>query len=277
MRIRDARRSSLAACRAIAIAALCTFSSHGAYAQSAEFEPDARTDARPCLGFDFRTGRWGHFGEVESDPSGSCPDGWALMSVARPTGALRSGAYIDVHGACCELPRGVLTAERAEALERCPEGYVATGARVVPVGRTDLDYQELQHLLECRRIDDRYVLDSPQPAWEVSVQQPFFSDLGQAIRGAPVGRIAWSRLSAALRYAIGRSGRTRWNHPSCVGWPEGSVLVAKNGKACADFHFSVIRERATGAAVRTLPECDAVTDPLDAEARCVTGGSSPPD
>ena len=225
----------------------------------------------PCVGA-YPEGGWGTRGPIGDEREAHCPDGWAYMTGVRVGGVRAGPAQVDLKGLCCPLPSGALLPEKVMVTERCPDGFVATGVSYdtssAPEGA---GWESFTHRMECTKLDsERFVLGPPTEGWEVSVDEPFFANLMGRLLGRDPKNIAWSRLPASIRMGVNRAGMLRWDDTSCIGNPPGSLVVAKHGKGCAQFHFSQLLDRRTGEAVRVLPECAGIPDPLASEPHCET-------
>ena len=225
----------------------------------------------PCIGYLPQQNHWGYIGGLSQGASASCPAGWALLAVRRTIGGERAGRYIDIQGACCPLPLGVLTEKSTYVTEVCPENYVATGvATDFSQSKAVTDPEKIEHMIQCREVDTtRFSVDQSNPGTEVGTEAPFFRKLYFAIQGRVQRRIAWNQIPAGFRYAVGRNAQARWPHLSCIGFPLGAVMVGKLGKQCLDIHFSQIIDRGTKQPIQSYARCRAVRNPTSPDAECI--------
>lgn len=210
---------------------------------------------------------------------GFCPEGQAIFSVIPPGGPQRSAKNIEVHATCCPLPEGILSNEEEFALERCPEGFVATGAKqeivrdddsVKAADRNSERYWSNGRLqyLRCTKLNsERYRLGASSAGIRTGYESSYRNAFEEAT--------SRSRIPAALRYGLGRYSRGRWSPVTCVGLPWGSVLVGKESKYCGGFTFRQIvykgesGDPAAGTAVPLYADCLAIEKPLSPQPRCI--------
>jgi hypothetical protein len=196
----------------------------------------------PCLGYNSETKTWGE--EYQS-----CPSGYAAYGVADAGGKERPGEKIPAVQVCCPLPSpDILQKEEVYVRESCPEDHVATGSRL-DFFRGDDGVQ----LMRCTKINTgRYQLGAPRPAL-------YWGNGFAGWQGSE--RIEREEIPPAIRPAMGRQGRERWNREGCVGYPWGSMLTRKTAKYCGGFFFRELQFRGVpgdppaGTPVMMFPEC----------------------
>ncbi len=270
------RRTLLAMCTGLmsSLAALClgALPLEAARADPETGAPNVGTEAHPCIGFLPDRGAWGNVSSQMWPGTVSCPDGWAVISAERGSGTSPAPRQVEISGACCPMPEGMLTGEAKLAEESCPDGWVVVGVSIGDPSAPDAQrrWDERAHYIECRALDaTRFRLGPDTTGWEVGARELWFGDRWWAMVGKPVHHIAWSRLPTFIRFAMGRSSLTRWQYPSCIGMPFGSVLTGKRGKRCNDIVFRQVLDAKTGTPAPIFPRCDAVSDPYDPDARCI--------
>ena len=213
----------------------------------------------PCIGYNHETKSWRALGAGVS----VCPPDHALLSVLAGTGDAANPAERPLTGSCCPLPRGILTSEMVVAPLRCPPDTVAAG--FVISERKPTTYH-----LYCAAIDTaRFKTGEVRLGAEVTSVRGHLGDFVDIAQGKDPHRIPPSRIPAAYRYSVGRSTRTKWDFPACIGVPFEGVLVGRFGKRCVEHEFSTILDRITGQPVPLFSKCEQVNDPLDPEAKCV--------
>lgn len=223
-----------------------------------------------------KTKPWASVGIHKLDlPGGNCPPSHVYMSVQSPGGRKRAADYIQVQGTCCPIQAGILSDEQQYQTERCPENWVATGAKQelrpgkeVVDDRKDPEYvlNIRKQYLRCTKLADEYITLTPIPGTLVGRRTHFSTAFDE--------RIARMNIPPALRYGLGREGRAQWSRSFCVGLPWGSVLVGKSSKYCDGFLFSQIARRSTQAPLQTYQSCLAVVDyEGETTPRCIRSGA----
>ena len=233
-----------------------------------------------CIGLRSPAGtppKWGLIGISEHFQRDDCPAGYAFVG-AEPTGGRYGIAErVPVVGACCQLPPDALTNDTLLALASCPDGYVATGAKVLP--SPEKEWWAIPKALRCTKINTtRYMLGDTRLSVRVSparelADMPFlrqiigeYSQFINTSGHSPVG----------FRYALGRNGWRSWSADSCTGYPWASLLVAKAPRGC-NFSFRQLQYRGLtndpprGTPVKLYPDCDYLDDPLSANPKCIRG------
>ena len=152
----------------------------------------------------------------------ACPENTAFFGIDDPAGRSGPGAKISVSGSCCPLPAGdILTDSTSFHLERCPEQSVVTGVRA---SGSD------EYMLRCTKINTaRYALSAARASayW------------GNGVAGAKgATRIDWKNIPESIRAAQGHMQEKRYDIDGCVGYPWGSMFVAKQNKYCSGLLFS---------------------------------------
>ena len=88
-------------------------------------------------------------------------------------------------------------------------------------------------------------------------------------------RLSRGDIPIALRYGIGRMGFNEWDRDGCVGFPYGSLLVAKSAKGCGKIQFTELEftglpgDSPAGTPVKMFPDCSGVDNPFSPFASCV--------
>ena len=211
-------------------------------------------------------------------PEANCPDGWAFVAAEYVTGIRRPARNVTLAGTCCRMPAGMLTAEHIYMLDQCPDAYVATGAKPVmqiPRGECDRDiakctdqWRSSDHYMRCTRIDtSRFTLGPATPSLGIGWGRHYSSYFHP--------RTSRGRIPAGLRYALARKSENEWGDGSCLGYPYGSLLVAKLNKYCPGFLFRELQytgaegDPPQGTPVPVIPSCRAINSPWDPNAHCV--------
>src|SRR5262249_13934388 len=99
------------------------------------------------------------------------------------------------------------------------------------------------------------------------VKNPFEDTAGYRVVGK-------SQVPVGLRYGLGRTARKIWETDSCAGLPWGSLLVGKFSRPCGlwyqDLEYrGVGDDPPDGSPVAVIPNCLAISDPLDATPTCI--------
>jgi len=194
--------------------------------------------------------------DVHRTISGDCGMNQALFATHRPyTFEPYEPELLQVYGTCCPLPAGdILLQEKTAAVRECPDGYVATGAE----GMAEVPDANKPKHLTCSKINTaRYQLGPSTPG--------IYWGFGHTHWQKPV-RILFEEIPAALRYAVGVRAYGYWNERGCIGFPFGSMLVAKNGFECHQTYYRELQYRGlpgdppAGTPVPMLPDCDELSD-----------------
>lgn len=223
-----------------------------------------------CTGYNPDTGFWGGIG-VASKCTGeqcSCPVNHAYVASSGNRGVFGPGKYVALSGDCCPLADDILLDRHEYHLDRCPPGSVATGSR--EEGQED---GKKLFSLRCTRINEsRYQLSEESPGVQWGLVKHFRGE----IYGVDV--IGWSQIPVGWRYGIGRAPgyRPGKRHTAgCIAYPFGGLLVAKVNKSCAGIFFRQLKYRGlpgdppAGTTVKLFPDCRAISDPLDKNAKCI--------
>ena len=166
---------------------------------------------------------------------------------------------------CCPLPADdILTEEKKVVNFECPPDFVATAT--IPF---DPAQAKRNRPVVCTKINTaRYQLAPPSPG--------VYWGFGSAYwRNA--ARFERRDIPAAIRYGVGRNSRFEYDIQGCIGYPFGSVLIAKatSSPRCAELRFSQIQYRGLpgdppqGTPVKMFPDCSDVTDVFDPQAGCI--------
>ncbi len=207
--------------------------------------------------------------------SENCPDQQAFVSALPPGGNRRDSKFINIHGTCCPLPPDALLDLHQYALEECPAGYVATGAKQEPlaveaeVSKKNRNQEKfwsngrLQYL-RCTKINDsKYRLTPATNGVAVGGELHFRNIFSK--------RSQRSAMPVAFRYGLGRLGHARWSETICAGLPWGALLVGKTSKYCEGYRFSELKliDINENENWRYYPECLFIENPLSKKPRCV--------
>lgn len=249
-----------------------------AEATAEQSSPEKVWEPQPCIGLRTPVGtpvKWGAVGIARRWDRDDCPKGYAYVNAEPTGGRFGSAEVVPIVGTCCELPPDALTKDKLFALVKCPEGYVATGARALPAKETE--WHVVPKALHCTRINtERYMLGEPSHSVHVTAAReladmPF---LKQFIGEFAQFNTTSGRIPAGLRYAIGRIGWRRWSTDTCTGYPWGSLLVAKAPRSC-NFTFRQLQYRglpndpSRGSPVKLFPDCDYLDNPLSPTPLCI--------
>ncbi len=234
-----------------------------------------------CTGFDSRSGKWSMVGATGPlELNFFCPNGYAFLATKHQSGPRRSGDKIPLVGTCCPLPPGALTEEHEDAVEICPENYVATGASQLvskePSPNSNSDSAAWRDTrtqnIRCTKIDSsRFQLGAETTGWNVGWYKHFRNYFDK--------RTTRARLPEALRFGLGRISRIGWAFSFCAGNPWGSVLVGKTSKYCDGFKFRELQYKGApndppaGTPVHDFASCPAIVDELDPDTTCVKSGT----
>ncbi len=191
-----------------------------------------------------------------------CPKNHAIYGnlppmVSRYTAAER----IPLHAFCCPLPaEDILLEERIAVTTECPDGFVGTGVR------SDACENCYDQII-CTRINSaRYRLG---PVSE-GVHWGSSSHVWKNSR-----HLERAEVPAALRLGVSRVSRFAWEEAGCIGFPLGSLLVAKSSKRCKGFRYRSLvyagapGDPTSGTAVQMFAECTTVTDLYSEVPNCV--------
>ncbi len=242
--------------------------------------PPAGHEPRVCSGFNSGAKKWGMVGSDPRSDGNDCPRGHAWFAVA--AGLKREFAsgpdFVSISGSCCPLPADdILTDEHLTTFSSCPDGYVATGASLEkrpPICESD-DFYACLHAsyqtrtkLRCTRINQqRYALSAVKPGTTISLTHHLRESFEQ--------RVARSRMPVSMRYGLGRTSQTTWVDRACVGSPPGALFVGRDDKRCSKVYFRILEFRGVaadpspGTRVQMVPNCLAISDPLDPKADCL--------
>ena len=218
-----------------------------------------------CTGFNPETGNWG----TKLRPwEHLCPDNYGMLGTNKPRGPGR-GVSVSALGICCPLPsKDILTSNHIFVGMRCPENFIATGAKLLQ--KSALDPTERQIHLRCTEINiDKYALTKAEPgaAWGFDSSSAFFWKERLILK--------MSDLPPAHRDGLRRRDLNEFHDSGCVSWPYGGLLVGKYNKRCKDIVFSRLLRKeirnglATTKPVIMYPQCRYVSDLFSEKAFCV--------
>ena len=236
-----------------------------------------------CTGFNVESKDWELVGPIAArTQEQTCPRGYGYMRVGFPTGSLRPGERIPIRGTCCPLPDGVLTDEHVWESLRCPENFVATGARAERHVTYEGDnwrpailaWEQMTHYIRCTKIDTtRFSLSPPVETLTLGFHRDFNRNIFEHTFTTE------GRVPLALRFGFRRNGRLALDGGGCIGFPWGSLLTAKMHKFCG-FEFRTLQylgvgnDPPAGTPVKMYPDCISIDDPLSPDATCMTEEST---
>lgn len=208
---------------------------------SAQIRPVAIPGSNPqvCIGYNSVKDQWGEEWQ-------SCPAGYAFFGT-------------DTVGPCCPLPsQDILSTEKVEVENSCPDNYVTTGA-----GAQTCTGNKCTRTMLCTKINtERYQLSDMKPAL-------YWGDGFNGWQGAQ--HVAWQEIPAGIRYAMGRSDKNHWGPDGCVGYPWGSMLTKKDSGFCSEMYFKQLQfsgiqgDPVKGTPVQMFAECDDVANVYEAK------------
>lgn len=232
-----------------------------------------------CVGYNPVAKDWGLVGSVPYTGEGSdCPEGFAFINAHFVAGQIRDAEFIPVRGICCELPKGALTTEHVYSVTECPADTVVTGARPDPAynfscpegwDKCEKRWLSIPQQLRCTRVSPRLRVSAPTPSWVLG-----YAAEVRTWRADRARHVALPMLPPAIRYAIARKNQYGRHDTMCLGFPFGSSLVGKTEKGCG-FLWGQIQYRglpgdpAAGTPLKTYPDCLALSDPFDPNAKCI--------
>ncbi len=194
-----------------------------------------------------------------------CPKGYAIYAVDDPGGDHSNGPpeYVPIKGSCCPLPfDDMLTDEHLyNVYDSCPDGYIATGG--ISYFRRESNTDAVPSMancgdkcgMRCTKVNSaKYRLGKAVPAvYWVREWSSAMAGYGFA------ARVGLEDVPPAIRYSLGREDSYKNDNDGCVGYPYGSVLVAKHKKSCDGFLFRRLLFL-DGSPVPMFPKCTDVRD-----------------
>ncbi len=219
---------------------------------------------KTCLGFSADSSA-----DWRAKPRLHCPPASAAFAAEPGSRGGKSAENVFLALTCCPLPAAdVLTQTTLSSISQCPDGFVVTGVSAAPQPKTQqAPMAETSFHIECTKINqDRYQLGESTAALSWGNSSSTWKE---------THRISKRDIPAALRHAVGRVSRFEWREEGCVGYPFGSLLVAKESKRCDGLIFRELQYRGkegdpvAGTPVQTLPECSRVSDKYNPQARCI--------
>lgn len=229
------------------------------------FAPSVRAIDMPlCNGFQSASKQWAPWNPPQAPPEFWCGPESAYLFLRNPPGSQRVPNEVTPSGTCCPLPKGALTDEFLYADGACPDGFVVTGGKILPLSPAEQGdpMTRPRYLLRCTRIaEELYSLQPPRPGQLLEAIRPLADSLG-LFRGPKLSR---SDLPVELRFGLGRQRLGSWEE-GCVGAPWGAILTAV-GPACGSMQFRELRS-AGGEPLRF--RCSGVSDMYAEIPDCVT-------
>lgn len=191
---------------------------------------------------------------------GACPDGWAIYSTnTRGVPASTPKEKLLLRPQCCRLPlEDILTEEKLEMEGECPKHFVITASNI--------GWPEKAHVT-CTKINlKRYQLGEATQSWYWGYGAGYWKNSNCIMK---------RDIPPAIRYGASRIRWGKFYHSGCIGYPFGSLLVAKKGKRCYDHYYSQLQYRGApgdptqGTPVTMFPDCLDISDPMDPAAWCI--------
>lgn len=200
------------------------------------------------------------FAKPPDTTAAHCPPDYAIYATllhGRPI--TENPASVAIRGICCPLPaKDILIDEFTEVVDSCPKDYVAVG--------TTFECESCVPRLRCQKINSsRYYLSevSSGEHWgATSTPWKYRTNLLK------------SDIPRGIRAGVSRAARYDYYSSGCVGYPFGSLLVAKTGKRCPAFKYRRLLFRGlsgdpvAGTPVAMYRNCQNLSESPEGELRC---------
>ena len=203
--------------------------------------------------------RWGRAWFLE------CSPGYALYETDDPSSSGgRAANSRHIPGVCCPLPADdILSEEKQEVTDVCPEDFIVTGALDAVVEGKGV------YNLRCTKINTkRYQLGE--------IKSGTYWGIGTSMSWSKEG-LQREDLPAAIKMAVGRQSFSEWDNDGCIGSPVGSLWSGKRiaNNSCEQVVFRELQYKGLdgdpprGTPVTMFPECEEVIGVFDPRSGCL--------